>query len=420
MSDYTFFFSYSRDDFSPFMKQFLEDLREAVRLRMGYGQKDEFVFLDNGEITIGEDWKPELLDGLQSSRILLCMYTVRFFRREWCGREIEFFRLRQKALAGTKQEHPSIIPVIWFVDESEIPASVSQITFKDDTFPQEYADRGMLQLTQQKEGKYQGQYWQSVNALADAIKTSAAQPVQLPALTDPPILEALPSAFRPPAAPAGQPAPGAKDPEPVAGPSAVLFYYAAGKFQELQNANKVTLGFYDPKGGEFWRPSLKGQRLGALASAIAGSKELDLVAYNLPITGDLVDKLKAARKNNNLVIFFVDAWTLDVIEYYRERMSDYEDHVSHNASVLVIWNEGDPDLTDDVRKKLNARIKATFPVSYSREQIYFRPSIENVRDLEECLRDTLERIRNKIIEQGEVARALETGSKPGLELRNGN
>ena len=406
---YVFFFSYSRDDYSPYMEKFLGELKEEVRIRLGLGQEDSIYFRDAEDIDVGKPWKAELLDALQTSKVLICVYTPRYFVREYCGKEVQFFIERQHALGNTNPQNAFIIPVIWQPCETSIPPGVAEIGYLHNDFPPEYRLKGFRPFVQNS-SQFSTQYFNSLHAVADRIAAAAKQAVQLPRLGQVPSLADLPNAFEQP-----DNAPGiAAVQEPHAGPTAVQFYYVAGKRTELLG-QKGNCDYYDSKGGEFWRPCLRGRFLGTMATSIATSKELDLLPYNLPIATDFRERLQMARDNNNIVILFVDTWTIHLLPWYRQRMSEYEQHNSYHCSVLVVWNEDDPE-TDQARQVLSNRVSVTFPVNASREQTYFRPSITNMTELETSLRETLERLRHKIIEQAEVARALDGSAKPTLDI----
>src|SRR6266851_7287544 len=109
---YTFFFSYCRDDWSSYMEEFFKDLSEAVRIRLGLGRHDSIGFRDAEGIDIGQPWRPALTDALQAAQTLVCVYTPRYFLRDYCGKEMEFFRLREKGIAASPR-HSFVLPIVW-------------------------------------------------------------------------------------------------------------------------------------------------------------------------------------------------------------------------------------------------------------------------------------------------------------------
>jgi FxsC-like protein len=408
---YEFFFSYSRDDWNPYMQVFFDRLWEEVRVKLGLRQNDSVGFRDTKEMPLGGEWPSDLLNGLQTSKVLVCVYTPLYFKREYCGREVQFFLDRKRLLGAATPQHPFIIPVVWEPCEESIPSSVSKITYLHGDFPPEYKTKGIRPFLQNST-QFGSQYENSIAVIGASIKAAVQQATQLPPLAPIPALENIADAF----ASAG--VVNNVDVRPQGGPSAVQFYYVAGKQNELAPP-KQERGYYDVRGGEFWRPARSGRFLGVLATAIASSKELDLIPYNMPLLNDFGIRLKAARAQNNMVVLFVDAWTLDLVPFYRDRMEEYESHRSDHCCVMVVWNEADPDVNELMQQRLKGRVRLTFPVNSTREPTYFQPSIGSVAELEASLRDTLERLRHRIIETAQVARELEGTPKPVLDIHIG-
>ena len=110
MAEYSFFFSYARDDYDSYVEQFLTDLTDAVRGKLGLGKDDTVVFQDAGEIEIGQAWPQRLIEGLQHSKVMVCLYTPRYFKRPVCGKEVGLFFKREELLNG---QETYVLPVYW-------------------------------------------------------------------------------------------------------------------------------------------------------------------------------------------------------------------------------------------------------------------------------------------------------------------
>jgi len=114
-------FSFTRANNDEFLKQFLADLSEAVRLKKGLPQGEAVGFFDQQDLELGQEWDPALADALQNSRTLVCLYSPAYFNSEYCGREWQVFDLRSDLYVAEKQageglisEAPSAIkPVVW-------------------------------------------------------------------------------------------------------------------------------------------------------------------------------------------------------------------------------------------------------------------------------------------------------------------
>ena len=418
MTNYEFFFSYKRDDWDNFMQDFLVDLKKEIARKTPRDVDDDFVFKDQGEIVLGQNWRPRLLDGLQNSSVLVPIYTPGYFKSEWCGREFQFFQNRMLKAAGI--DFPCIIPVIWDVETHHIPKAIASIAYKDDTLPPEYSDKGMLLLTKLKGGRHKDAYWYSIEALSQAIVRAAKQ--KLPSLAEAPQpgdLHQVLSVFHP--APAGGSVPVSAPISANAppGPGSVQFFYLAARKDELQQANKLALTYYHPNGGEYWRPGTNGQRLAALAAVIAGSKDLDLVAFNQPLDANFAQRLIQARDNNNIVVLFADAWSIELLPLYRSYAAAYDENAFFNSCLLVIWNEADPDLTDASRAHLQQCLGQVLRTASTRQEPYFVPQISGEVEFQGRLRQSLERLMHKVTELGQTNHAPEGMSRPTLPLHSG-
>ncbi len=414
MAKYEFFLSHKSDDWDDFMREFLADVQDGVGRRAKRAKDEDFVFLDKGEIALGQNWLPRLLDGLQNSSVLLAMYTPRYFGSEWCGREVEFFQRRQAEL---KLDYPCVIPVLWDIPQEEIPGVVASIQYKDDSLPAAYSEEGMLGLARRKKGRYRDEYVDAVDAIVDAIVRACKQ--SLPPLPNAPAADSLgtvPSFFHPKSK-AGAPMPVVPEPLPP-GPASVHFFYLAARSTELQ-PKKPHLDFYHPGGGEFWRPSPGGSQIKALAAAVAGSKDLNLAYYDQPVDDSLATRLEAARDLNNMVVIFADAWSIDLVEAYRHYAEAYDENIHFNSCMMVVWNDGDPDLNDATRQRLTGTLNRVLRTATTRQEPFYVPRVEGDASVQAQLRQSLERLMHKITEQGTPNRAPAVMQKPILEVHSG-
>jgi len=419
MAKYEFFLSYKSDDWDDYMKAFLEDVRSAVGRRTKRARDDDFVFLDKGEIELGQNWLPRLLDGLQNSNVLVVMYTPRYFTSEWCGREVEFFQRRQRAPAAAGFEHACIIPVLWDIPVDEIPASVSGLQYNHASLPPAYPEVGMLGLVRRKDSRYRDAYADAVDAIVNAIVEGARQ--NLPPLSDAPPAEklgSLPSFFHPATADSGGSVPAAAAQPVPPGPGVVHFFYLAASSRELEAA-KSSLVFYHPSGGAFWRPSLGGQQIKALAAAVAGSKDLNLGYFDQTVDEGFANRLLQAHNSNNMVVIFADAWSIHLVPSYRKYAAIYDDHIRFNSCMMVVWNEGDPDLDENSSRTLSGTLSSVLPTASTQQEPFFVPRIEGENTVQARLRQSLERLMHKIAELGQTNRTPVPTSKPVLSVHSG-
>jgi hypothetical protein len=118
-----FFFSYARDDDDPYLKSFFEGLQKQVSL-LGGEPIETVAFRDTHNIRTGDDWNSKISIAVQTSKVLVCIYTARFFRREFCGKEFAAFLKRHNGLRYESVQEEgqikyrvrdarNIIPILW-------------------------------------------------------------------------------------------------------------------------------------------------------------------------------------------------------------------------------------------------------------------------------------------------------------------
>src|SRR3954468_18823863 len=100
MSNYWFFLSYARRDAlsnNPYLKKFYKDLALAVGSAAALNSSVEVSdigFIDNQGIETGDNWRETLAEALQTSRVLVCLFSRSYFNSEFCGKEFHAFSLR--------------------------------------------------------------------------------------------------------------------------------------------------------------------------------------------------------------------------------------------------------------------------------------------------------------------------------------
>ena len=112
--DYHFFFSYSRIDHGSYLEKFFSDLRSEVYKKVGLKEisLENIAFRDQSNIEVGEEWPNELIQALNFSKTLVCIYTPAYFRSEYCGKEVQVFHNRLSMV--DQLEKPTVlIPVLW-------------------------------------------------------------------------------------------------------------------------------------------------------------------------------------------------------------------------------------------------------------------------------------------------------------------
>lgn len=403
--DYLYFVSYARDDFyiaagsglveDDYLKRFFESLREAVRSKAGRQQKDRVDFRDTQQIDLGKQWRPEVLDGLQASRVLLALYTPTFFARPECGIEVGFMqRRRRHTHPDGKEPHEFIIPVVW--EKTEVlPAALKGVNYFQADLPPSYKEYGLRILARQK--RFADDFDQSVDAIASQIdKVRAMAP--LPMLPNPPSLATLPNIFTTP-----RPEDAAAQPAPIKGPNGVRFAYIAASKAELSGKGYQTC--YGSRGEE-WQPWPTDDRvIGMLAPRVA--TENRFIPYSINLADTYASQLSQAQQENTLVVLLVDVWSGCAIARYREYLQEYDRQGSIYSAALVVWNEQDSDVATQRDQLNNVLQHVALPVNHTRSPPYYHSAIKSVAELETALQVTLDRLRMDIATKATVFRALE-------------
>jgi hypothetical protein len=147
-----FFFSYARKDLDPYLKRFFEDLVKKVE---NLAACEGVSFRDLEEMEPGDRWPETLAKALQRSRVLVALYSVWYFSRPYCGKEVQVFLNR----AGAKGTTEKIIPLLWhskdWLKGNKLPpASVAHIHYEHKDFPPQYLERGLNLMAQNRNSLY--------------------------------------------------------------------------------------------------------------------------------------------------------------------------------------------------------------------------------------------------------------------------
>ncbi len=415
-----FFFSYARADRDPYMVKFHDDLANEVRLNAGETTSADIGFFDSQDIEPGEEWPEKLAQALQSTRVLLSLYSPRYFASEYCGKEWSIFQSRiyaylQSAPARTPRP-PLIIPVLWARKESidrVIPDTVSDVQFFHQDFGDVYAEEGLRFLSMLD--KHQDDYRVFLNRLATKI-VQGARDHPLPASKNLPDIRRVSSAFS---------IQGSNAPSPDAqlsaayGPRYVQFVFVAARKDELHSVRN-DVAAYGIDGGLDWRPFHPDveQDVGILAQDVI--QQLDLpdsqrLHYQvLPASGNIVEEINEAKNRNIIVVIVVDTHTLQLAQY-RQPMYEYDSRDFWNCVVLIPWNLADPETVDKIQS-LDDHLRQTFPTKTIKSDRYLIRDPERIKsaeDLRREIQESLLTLRNNILFLGEVSRPVDrTVAKP--------
>lgn len=414
---YYIFFSYSRVlSKEAYLQQFFDDLAAEVTQRVDPTKGIKIYFYDEEDVELGRDWKAAIADALQTSRVMVPIYSPPYFTSEYCGKEWQFFQMRREEYLRQKRgpELPPVIkPVLWLplppdlraaIDESP-PISDTQYTIgrKEDIFNQ----KGLRYVLKKKE-RFKDEYTDYVEKLADEI-VEAAKAYDLPALArTPPLADVIP----PPPFPNCVNIEGEPQTPTFELPQHVRFVFIAAdpdKFGGLRSPDP-----YRRKGGREWKPYYPepANDIYPLVQHIVSGGDLGFSSDELPFDTNLMIEVEKARDEGKIVILLVDSWTVNWDDATRRLLQAFDQRNYLNCSVLLPWNEKDTD-TVILREQIERTLRTTFHFSRMKTPVHYREAITNKDDLTAALHDILTRIRAAIRDFAEVQRPVHSGyAKP--------
>lgn len=403
-----FFFSYACDNAQGkadvYVSKFFEDLVFEIMQKAQPPVHGEVGFRDRDSIDTGDNVSQRLIEGLRTCKVFVPLYTPLYFTREACGREWHAFteRLVEHARQSARLHElpPLIMPVLWAPVDLQtcgLPVSITSLKYTHDhlgqgyEFGQKYKNEGLLQLLQLNDSDYT----KFVTRFAKRMREVCASH----ALKDAPAFDwhRLPNAFKPVAAAPIMPTP--------PGPRQVEFLIAAGSATHFADVPARQACYGDRP--EDWRPYHPqfGKHIGPLVQVIAGG--VDLTSLLVDVGPGLPDRLREAKKKQNVVVLIVDPWSLDVASIAKH-LVDYDELDLWNCTAFVVWNENDAE-TQQKLPALKQKVTKTFEnkTMPGHEKRAFRDDINSLKKLEADLAEALVQIQQRIVQRGEVIRKAE-------------
>jgi len=396
---YWFFVSYARQDSQKDskLKQFYKDLIDEI-LVMQHFPDGEVGFFDVEEIDLGAPWKDELGRALRTSRVMLALCSPSYFNSEYCGKEFHVFFERQNTYArvnSTPEPPRLILPILWGPPNNGYPEQIQDLQYTDAEFPEIYTKQGLKYMMNLN--RHSDDYQVFKRRLA-RILVDEGNRHEMPELLMLPPLEEVRNAFAPVQSHAPRPGDGPKP----GGFRKVWVIYVAARPDELSQL-RAAVDPYGASGRMEWQPYRPpvDRPIGVIAQEVISKQNLFYFPLELNTTDSLVDVLREAQSNKEIVIIFVDVWTM-CITAYRDFMRPYDEINLSNCAVLVPWNEKDPETqekSDELRKTLGETFKYT--TEFKRKTIYYRDSITSDKSLKANLMRTLSGIRSKLMDSAQ-------------------
>jgi FxsC-like protein len=429
---YWFFLSYARNDAvhgtkddegKPYIERFFKDLAEELtrRVETETDVKLEGIgFMDKSGVGAGDVSMDTVTEALQQSRVLVCLYSIAYFKKKWCGKEFEYFRRR---IAEWRKRNPVgtapkvIIPVYW--DEpadikpilKKLPESVAQFNVAGGEFDDLYGDLGLEVLLRQKTRKsdkygcyYGDAYDEFVRRFARHIneKVEAAQAAPLPRLPGDPHVESMQEPF-PETQDLITPA---AEPDEVKGPLFAKFFYIAAKRDEV-DPKDTRLAAYGSAGGLDWKPFYPPEEdMIASIVQVAAGKQNFIAQHEQVENTDIRKLIEDANDKNIIAVVVIDVWSLRVDRYLE--LARKCDSVSYrNYAVLVVWSGDVGGYKDDLDGLLYSALSTK--MDSPTDKCYFINLITTPADLNDRLSAAICSARKRIMDYGKVMRDVEAG-----------
>lgn len=404
--DYQFFFSYARDDDSPGVRTFFEDLQSAVRREGGLPAGTQLGYFDQRSIELGKDWDHDLVEALQSSKVMVSLGSPTYFDRDYCGREWALFRRRCRAAAVAGVVPPLLKTVMWSpVQIDRLPPEVrtTQLTLGDQHSL--YHTKGAHHLLTRERNR--DAYFDLVDDLAADI-VHAGRTYPLPRLAEVPALADVRSAFH-----VGAVAPPAP-PTVVAGPRQVNCIYVAAHPDSLPAGRRDA---YVDVGGGDWRPFFPAdeRRAHRLMQSFAADRALDFNFIEVPFGTDLIARIDEAERLRQIVVIVIDAWSLhwDAQQprpAYRDLLQTLDGRIDYHWCVLVPWNDAD-SATATQGEQIRQAVRRTFD-RHARllpNPMFYREDIRSADQFRRAVTKVLTQLKEEIRRSAPVLRSMPAG-----------
>src|SRR5262249_37075905 len=151
---YVFFFSYARENLDKELKAFFEDLSADVAPHVPFAANDA-GFRDQRDLHLMETWEPAIMDALQTSAILVCITSIAYFQKRFCGQEYWVFDQRRRRNLAPGASPPAVVlPVIWAPMNRSLPPYLDKVQWSDFEIPELYKTKGLRYLKRFERATY--------------------------------------------------------------------------------------------------------------------------------------------------------------------------------------------------------------------------------------------------------------------------
>jgi FxsC-like protein len=403
--DYRFFLSYSRRDaldvgktenvwFVQFRNDLIRDVAREANLPTAVPE-DDVAFYDRDGIKTGDHWSEVLAEALQTSRVLVCLYSQNYFTSEYCGKEFRVFSERIDAFENANKgvaRPAAIIPILWDGPGKlpALPPSVSGLQFIHSDLGPLYAEKGLAFLLRMKEEKA---YQEFLFHIAEVI--AAAGAVALPREKQTRPLAKIESAFHAsPALPAAGALPATK------GVKSAWLVYVAGAGDDYQGLRQHR-DAYGASADE-WQPYHPDAEayLGAVATNVVSG--MGLIPHPLAVSTRLVENLQDAEDTNTLAVVIVDPWSVKITTL-QAAMRALDRARLTNCGVIIVSNQKDPEPPHE-KADVEQQLRTVLSRIWLTRDMYLQDAVHSEEDLRKALAVAIEQVRRRISDRGRLLR----------------
>jgi hypothetical protein len=143
-------------------------------------------FLDE-RMGVGADWENRLKQALATCRVFVPIYTTRYFKREWCGREWDAFARRQEEQLRTRPyTGNAIVPVLWVGPQHlALPGVAAKVQYAHPDLGKEYLQSGLFGLRQAgRHARYRGSVWALAQTIVKVAQQTSLEPCDVELFKD--------------------------------------------------------------------------------------------------------------------------------------------------------------------------------------------------------------------------------------------
>ena len=174
---YEFFLSYTRSNYDRFMQEFFEDLSTEVGVRRKTRSNDPIGFFDEKRLERGDDWEARIVQALQHSKVLVCLYSDAYFESVYCGKEWHVFHKRRdlhvrrlQAIGQQSIDMPPIIkPIRWLPFTRNLADPVGKVHYDYGEHNGVYNTQGLRSIIKLKDSQHKDFYVKFIEDLANEI-----------------------------------------------------------------------------------------------------------------------------------------------------------------------------------------------------------------------------------------------------------